>query len=132
MIDSEGVIVANSVLNEEVTMPAIELLTETRFATGQEILKRGVIDQIVKIGDLYSRQGLPKIKHFKINKDFKQLDLVTSEFQIYISLDYSLQAQIDNLLLTLEKVGDKVQSVEYIDLRIKNRAYVCCYLEGFE
>lgn len=117
---------------DQLTLPIVRLITASQIKPGQKVLSAELIDQIVYIDDLFKRYMMPRIEYFEIDFDhINAITVNTPNYNVYFSLDYSLQNQADNLLLSLEKIGDQSNKLVYIDLRIQNRAYVCCDFEKF-
>ncbi|MEK9165731.1 MAG: hypothetical protein AAB525_02640 [Patescibacteria group bacterium] len=131
LVDDEGVVLAdeNAILKLE---PTIELTVSRDFKKGDAILKQEIISQILNLYNFFKDAGL-SILYFQLNLD--NADSIKAyikgrDYYLYLSLNYSLQKQINNLLLTLERIGEaEVGKLQYIDLRIEDRAYVCCDLK---
>jgi len=133
LIDNQGVVVRKGVnlKDQYQESPVLWLKNQQVFSQEQVILEPEFLNQILNLYELVLEQEQIAIKRFWINLN-KQNEIkidTTDGYYIIFNLDYSLQEQINNLILLLSKVGDRVnKELEYIDLRIKNRAYACCNL----
>ncbi|MFH1713363.1 MAG: hypothetical protein ABH896_04230 [Candidatus Jacksonbacteria bacterium] len=130
LVDDEAVILGKDSLVE--LEPTIELAVSRDFNKGDKILEQGIISQILNSYNFFKDAGLP-IAYFQLNSDNAdsiKAYITGRNYYLYLSLDYSLQKQINNLLLTLERIGEaEAGKLQYIDLRIEERAYACCDLK---
>ncbi|HCE87076.1 MAG: hypothetical protein A2249_01450 [Candidatus Jacksonbacteria bacterium RIFOXYA2_FULL_44_7] len=136
LADSSGVVVSADVSPAPPNLPRIILLTTAEFAKYDLILDAPsvlavlyLIDNLEKNRDA-STNPAPEVKEIEIQKDRPDEFIVKTEdgYSIYFTLQYDLTKQITYLMNLLLKIGDMGKDVTYIDLRVDNRAYVCCNL----
>lgn len=130
LVDDTGLVLdENSILELE---PTVELAKAGDFKKGDIVLKQGTIGKILNLYTLFKNVGLP-IAYFQLPSDDADsiVAYITGQnYYLYFNLNNSLQKQINNLLLTLERIGDtEASKLQYIDLRIEERAYACCDLK---
>ena len=114
----------------------VEADSKGQFRQGENIIGEKVVEQIMLLHRTFETYPyLPKIDYFFTTDALSLGDiaLYTKEgYMIYFTGDYSLQKQVNHLLLTLERVGELQQkNLKYIDLRLENRSYVCCNLDNY-
>lgn len=119
-------------------LPLVFYFTDEAFGRDDILLKRSVVDRVVRLYRVFaavetaSKSGLPVVRYFEVHKGVSNEVIVQTDrgYVVYFPLGGTLQAQINDLVLTLEQIGEEQTSaLQYIDLRIENRAYACCNLE---
>lgn len=135
LVDAQGVIVAERMEDKSYDiLPIVHLLTKTSepFALGKQIFSNDVVSSTIAMYDFFKAHliALPQIDYIEFSEDNLMEGAIHTSvgFIVYVSFKHSLQEQLNRLLLTLENVKDKKDNLSYIDLRIENRAYLCCNL----
>jgi len=102
-----------------------QLIGDGEVFTGKKVIERNIINTISKVKDNLKDNFQIDIKSAIISTPFR-LNIKTSEnWQIYFNLDPNLDLQIAkmNALLKDEISIDIRKTLQYIDLRFKDRAY---------
>lgn len=125
-----------------VEVPSIRYFTRRSFEKDDAIVGESIVQQILNLyatfkGTTAFRRllnfpdGREKVNFFELREDFLNdiIVMMSNKYRIHFSLLHPLQNQINNLVLTLEKVGEEnYGKLEYIDLRVEGRVYACCNL----
>lgn len=134
-IDQEGVRLSDKIAFKATTktasIPSVDYISNAQKKVGETVLSPEFIKKIIIVLKAWQEPGLPLAKSFTVNSKWSQIEVKTKAgYRIILSLDRSLQDQLNYLRLVLQKIGDKGAELKYIDLRIENRAYTCCNLEN--
>ncbi len=136
LADSSGVVVSADTSPAHTNLPRIIFATNAEFAKYDVILDApsvlavlSLIDNLAKNREA-STNPAPGVKEIEIQKERPDEFIVKTEdgYSIYFTFQYDLTKQITYLMNLLLKIGDRGKQVTYIDLRVDNRAYVCCNL----
>jgi len=130
-LDQNGIIYAPSPIFEGGLVLSIYDFSQLKVKLGQQILPDNLTAMIIKIKELVPEvmkktpgaRGLG-INHLEIHA-LEEIDLITNEdWEIIFNPSSSAISQIAVLASTLQQeIKDNRQQLEYIDLRIENRAY---------
>jgi cell division septal protein FtsQ len=129
-LDVNGIIVSDSVsITDLATLPVIEIFTssESEIILGQELMDRETIELIFSLYELVrGSQESILVSHVIYDPLVpKELKFETTEgWQAFLSTQIALETQIKKLELALqEKIKDSRNTLQYVDLRIKDRVY---------
>jgi hypothetical protein len=118
---------------EKTFYPTIYLEEASRFERGERALPQEAVGQILLLQKTFEAYAyLPTLQYFYIPGGglFDEVVMYTKKggYRIYVSLELSLQNQVNYLVLMLQRIAEskEVGELKYIDLRIEDRAYVCC------
>lgn len=121
--DKAGFIFEKSPSVEGVLINKVEDFSDRSLGIGDNVLRENTLDNIVKIFEILDNMGF-KNKSAKLNNiQFQEIMIdpkTNSKPKIYFSLrtdPYSYLSVIESL----KKIG--LEKIEYIDLRMENRAY---------
>ncbi|MEK7657855.1 MAG: hypothetical protein AAB366_01525 [Patescibacteria group bacterium] len=117
--DKKGVVFLESPSTEGSLINKIDDFSDRSFNLGDKILEEKFLSNLIKIFEILEKSGL-KIKSLKLEDIALQEIITDSSPKIYFSLriepNFALAA-----LQSLENIG--FEKMEYIDLRVENRAY---------
>ncbi len=103
------------------------ILDEEVFVDGfpRQVIKKNSIDFITKFKRELSNNENISILYFKFDEEFGDVEVGTENgFKIFLSQSYSPKEQAYAILSVIsDRIGDRVSELDYIDLRIKNKAY---------
>jgi hypothetical protein len=133
LVDDKGFVIDNTPLDWDKKGPVVHLaLQDSRnFKKGETLLNQGTVNNLIKLYNVFTDINTDlSIKYLSLaQQETNVVKLyVDQDYYIYFSFDYPLQKQIDNLILSLHKIGDQQNKLKYLDLRIENRVYACCDL----
>ncbi|HBH46497.1 MAG: hypothetical protein A2445_04070 [Candidatus Jacksonbacteria bacterium RIFOXYC2_FULL_44_29] len=146
LIDAEGVMVLDGSLSTNDQKRSIKIVpihlvganidTKVKWQPGMTVLDRELVSNLAKLLNFWTvadKQGLlGRIDYFEVDSKIKDTVVVVGQGRrVYFNLGNSLQRQINNLSLTLERIGTRKNLLQYIDLRIDSRSYACCNLGVF-
>jgi cell division septal protein FtsQ len=136
LIDGNGFIIEKATFTKdksakEEPLPIIFLSTQRLFTKSSVMMNKEVLDSIFFLDTSFHKGLSPNVGFFEVHDDIGDEVTVKMKegYRVYFSFSYPLQTQVDNLLSTIDKVGqEKQREIKYIDLRIQGRAYACCDL----
>ncbi len=127
-LDEEGIIFQESPLISGSLILNIYSSKDEQVELRQQVLSPETIDFILTL-----EEELPKIKTTAgLSWQLSNFEIISPEdiraemstgWQIYFNPAYSAESQLKTLEMILEKQIEETVSLEYIDLRIKNRVY---------
>ena len=132
LVDDKGFVVDDTPqdLGDEPVV-YLDLFGDKNFKGGETILGEGTVNNLIKLYNIFTNTntGL-SVAYFRlIQQEMSAVKVYTDQgYYIYFSFDYPLQKQINHLILSLNKIGEQRNKLEYLDLRIEDRAYACCGL----
>lgn len=131
-MDVNGIVVAaaDNISDSDLqTLPLVEttLPSQTRVKPGESILEREEVEYVLAVYDAIAKSSAAiKISYINVNRQAsEEVVVATSEgWQISLSRKLPLDTQVKKLELALkEKIKDKRSSLQYVDLRVKDRVY---------
>lgn len=139
LVDASGMVVEKDAERHiPPTLPRVvlEMSAPATFGEYDTILTASSIGAVLSLIDNlhWSWEGgvteAPRIKEIEIkNTHPDELIVYTEEgYRIYFTLQYPLAKQIAHVQNLLPKIKERQKEITYIDMRIDNRAYVCCDL----
>ena len=125
-IDKEGVIFENAPRTSGTLILVINDKSSEKLVIGRSVVGKEFMETLINLRDFLLVQLNLKVLDFTIEAYPSQDLRVNTHEGWYALFDKSrdLKNQLDALKLVLEeKIKDKRQKLEYVDLRIENRAY---------
>ncbi len=124
-IDINGLIVepCNELSNE-----FIQIRDESgeKLYAGDLALDKQTVDYIIKLNDELQAQGI-EIRTYKLpSRDRSDLRVVTGKgFEIYLNMNFEIDEQLKRFnILVREEIGaDKLNTIQYIDLRFGDKVF---------
>jgi len=130
-LDVNGIVISSSLdaQNDLLKFPVIEIETkdQAKINSGDIILSREKIEFVFEAYEMIhrSKENI-SVAYVVLDLDIdNEITFVTQEgWQGFLSTQVSLETQIKKLELALqEKIKDKRATLQYVDLRIKDRVY---------
>lgn len=126
LADGEGVVVGANPKISSPALPRVVLKTGKVFKQYDAILPAPLVTAVFTLMENFE-------KRMEFEADPEHDDEFTARtengYSIYFSLQYPLSKQLTYFESVISKIGDRQSQITYIDLRIDNRAYICCNLE---
>lgn len=131
LLDVNGIVVSSGSVSEYnlAELPVIEIIqpSQTEINPGANVLNREIVELIFKLYELVraSPQGIALLHVSYDLENDRELAFTAQEgWEVFLSTQIPLETQIQKLELALsERIKENRASLQYVDLRIKDRVY---------
>jgi hypothetical protein len=108
------------------TLPILEVQESMETKIGQRPLEKPVFNSILQIKNAFSKEIKTPVKRMSLKvANYPDIEVFSESFKVWLALDDRLGEALEQLALLLTNIGEQKNNLEYIDMRIKDRGFVC-------
>ncbi len=121
LIDDKGVVFSECL--GESNLPKIIDSKKIPIDLNSQIVNSDFVDFVLQLLEEMPKEEII-VKSIIIPESFYDIEVETEKgFKIYFDIRRSLDSQINKLKLIIKEIGDEINYIEYIDLRIENKVF---------